>query len=675
MRSPARFVTQVSRNLPIFRAQAVGLSAIVLLCSLAASSQSCPLRVGDFELQSSRPDTNSFRCSNDVNTAGYTRCTLSCTYKRPVAREVNSFSIYFEYIAPSPMSRNFVGSRYMCKPGATDGQNRQDIQVLALPEYAQDSLKKRAVDEVINLVFRQLEPVAAKCPGPQPLPAPVPTDQDYVCPARYGQFVRVDGMSVTDNKGKCKKDAGGNTVCEVHCVYRNSSVQGFSTYRLLGSWTEGVAATSIPLFGCPGEGGPKDILRHARKNIFISGIPYASATSGDEILGGQRAVGAVVQPSERIPMLAIAEQMMARIEVSANDCPLSANWGCRSEAEALTKAQAQRAAIEWELKDVREHGVRLVEARSQLSRWNEVMIGLRDPNYSGSQAALVRQLLALDATVRNRLRQAYGLDANADAPTIARTMRDNASARVDYYLGAERRIAELTAAEAKVDQQIREKRSWLRANTCPGNFASGSCDLTGDWWLMRDDISLGQWRFRPGGEGYFRVEGFDKNVMGDASIKGLDVTLWTSGREFPAFMEVRLNDACSEGSGTFRYAASKKPYPLTIQRIERGDRTFIEGAAYQILYDGRSFPTTFQRQTFEGRPIDVFYFKILDRAGIQIFQADENGQTMPLLGRFVRVPAFDSTDQTNIEWHYVTWVQGVNGWVRESKRIDKFEVR
>lgn len=642
----------------------VSVTTILIFCSFTALSQSCPTKTGDYELQFTRPDTNQFNCRNDVNTSGYIRCTLSCTYKRPVAREINSFSIYFEYMAPNVMTQNFVGSRYMCKVNSTDGRNRQDLQVLALPESTDNQMEQGAADQVINTVFRQLENVAAKCPNaapPPPPPAAAPPPQALICPERSGSFYRFNPNQIFDmplsNEPYCSVDPAGNRLCRMSCNYRDSDATGANGFLLRANWTEKFGGGEVPDGSmCVATAWPAS-WKHANRQLVVhyEGSPAAAIQASAE---------------------SISRQIMRNVESKAVACPAvpvanlcAANW------EKLNDARVRSEVIDDELDGLRNHETNLEYARSQVTRWNEVMRGIADPNYNGPQRDLVRLLLSAGPELRNSFRSLYGLARDADAPTIARTLRDHEAAKVEYYSNAETRIRAFEEEKLDVDRLISSVRNELRKNSCGGSLSPNSCELSGDWELFNEMNSMGIWTFTPNGTGNYAAKLTVKDVLARVEIIGRDVLMTFRDPEFKGRFQFKLAPSCRSGTGKFRIAGLRRETNMFAQRTQPAETVLVNGKLYQINFEGRSYQAEFAREMHNGRPADVFYFKILKRDGLQASITDQNGQVVKLEGRFVRSPTFGSSDQTNPTWLFMNWILKNGEWVEEQRRGIPFLVR
>lgn len=639
----------------------VSVTTILIFCSFTALSQSCPTKTGDFELQFTRPDTNQFYCRNDVNTSGYIRCTLSCTYKRPVAREINSFSIYFEYIAPNVMTQNFVGSRYMCKPGSTDGRNRQDIQVLAMPEYVNNQLEQSAVDQITNTVFRQLENVAAKCPNaaPQP-PPPARPQQALICPERSGSFFRWNPNQIFDmplpNEPECLVDQAGNTLCKMSCNYRDSNAAGANAFLMRTHWTEKYRGTEVPDRSMCAAPWPSS-WQHSGKQLVVhyEGSPDSAVKASAE---------------------SISREIMKNVDSRAVACPaVPVATLCGASWEKLNNARLRSEVIDDELDGLRNHETNLDYARSELSRWNEVMRGIADPDYNGPQSDLVRSLLSAGPEMRNVFRGLYGLARDADAPTIARTLRDHEAAKVDFYSNAETRIRAFEEEKLDVDRLISSARNELRKNSCGGSLSPTSCELGGDWELFNEMNSMGIWTFTPNDTGNYVAKLTHKDVRARVEIIGRDVLMSFRDPEFKGRFQFKLAPSCRSGTGKFRIAGLRRETNMFAQRTQPAETVLVNGKLYPINFEGRSYHAEFAREMHNGRPADVFHFKILKRDGSQASITDQNGQVVKLEGRFVRSPTFGSADQTDLRWLFVNWTLKNGEWVEEQRRGIPFVVR
>lgn len=646
--------------LVLSRAANIAVAAILFLFLTApALSQSCPARVGPYQLQDTTPDGNKFRCRNDLNTAGNTNCTLSCTYKRPDQREVNSFSIYFEYTSLVQSSIS-IGSRYMCDRSFDGGANRPDIQVLAIPELLSDGDERGAFNLITREVFSEMEAVAVKCPNVAPSPPLVPVRA--ICPDRYEQFLKFNPLAnlgiPIDETPKCERDGAGNNVCRVSCSYRDGNSAGANSFLLTSMWSTEYLGRA---------------LSDRAMCVLAADAPWSAHSKKQAVVHFEGADSAYEKKAANW----LSSQILNSLESRAAACPASSvlATSCAVNFEQYQKLQAKNDSIGWELGILQNYDERLNEVRSELRRWNEVVVGIADPNYDGPQKKLVKELLGVDPALRTRFRESFGISLEADAPTIARTMRDLAAARVDYYSNAASRTAALKVEAQATQQELNDVRVALRRNMCPGSFEADSCDLSGEWVFWENGGRIGLWTFTPSSKDRYTSYNKEWDMSGKAKITGRLALLEFPTSDYFGSMELKFDDGCRSGAGQFRFGGTYMTRLISVQRPGARATVLVPGSIHSIIFEGRLYSTEYSRQVLNGRPIDVFHFKILNRNGSQATARNSEGIYEKLWGRFVRVPAFDHPNQVNIEWYFVNWVLGNGEWKEERIVGTKFEVR
>lgn len=529
--------------------------SLLFLCTItiiafnthSANAQSCPLSVGPFRLQHTSPDTNQFGCRNDVNTAGNTNCTLGCTYQRPDRREVNSFSIYFEYTA-KVQSVVSVGSRYMCTRSSDINLiNDSHFQVLAQREYVSDAEERIQSDHIITRMFKALELVAVSCPGRQPQPAPAPVSTMQICPNRIGDFFLFNPFA---NLGypmnmdpKCERDDNGNTVCRTSCNYRDSNAPGANSFLLSPVWTK--------VFG-----GPR--LPDRAMCVLAARAPWLAHTTRQAVV---RFVG-VDETLEQDSANQLSKQILSNVASDAVACPNPSVGlsNCESRVVQLRELWAKREVVKNEIKELQNAETKLTESRAALNKANEIIRGLNVPNYSGPEREAV-QRLKTDESLRRQLAFVFLLPLNTDPLTIMRAAAKMEESEVEYYSAASGRLSKLLADVVAIDIEGKALRASLANQECFQGSGTQSCDLDGKWTFFVS-VPGGEnehfvWDFSPYSGDIYTAKNQALGIDGTIEIFGRRAILAFRNTDISGFYDLTFNRACNEAKGVLKYTGQR----------------------------------------------------------------------------------------------------------------------
>ena len=148
---------------------------------------------------------------------------------------------------------------------------------------------------------------------------------------------------------------------------------------------------------------------------------------------------------------------------------------------------------------------------------------------------------------------------------------------------------------------------------------------------------------------------------------GREIVIRVNRKEVNYRYKLLLSNSCDRGNGTLRVAGTELEEPISVTRLalteDNRELIPVAGAQYLVTFQGQTYETTYEGESSEGIPIDVYFYKIrtLDGAAVTV-----NGQQ--LWGRFVRNPAVAYSDQSNVVWWHATWVQRGGQWARADSK-------
>lgn len=341
---------------------------------------------------------------------------------------------------------------------------------------------------------------------------------------------------------------------------------------------------------------------------------------------------------------------------------------CKQKIARLKELEQEKWVITRQIEALNRSTVTIAVARDSLSHFSKLVAAVREHEqtgrYNGSMYREVNRLQQ-DPVIRNYLARKYGINPDFPLLKILRTIRDYYAGQIDYLNNAHMYRSRYNKDLETIDTERGRLHAEVEQLQCPGRYAMGSCDLTGDWVITEWDSEnkekyVTNWAFVPLGNG--KYTGFNKRTgtRADAEVFRHSVILKQASENRSFSLKFTLQEDCNSSilSETTTSAAFKEF--AFIQRKQTGTVHFVEDMLYDISHNGIVYQGMYKKETNNGRPIDVFFFRILHPGG---YQVEQDGKR--LWGRFVREPALSHPDQSNVQWWFINWVFENTGWVQK----------
>ena len=484
-----------------------------------------------------------------------------------------------------------------------------------------------------------------------------------ICPALAHDYslVRSTYANWTINNLTCKPRDEGGTMCWVVCAY---SIPGADAFYTQAMWYT-TASPHGPYYSEMCKPNANDrTLSNDSKQIKVF---WGDVDNGKELDAARW----------------VARQLFSTGEQQAVPCtnsPVQAvdRSACQTNHQRLRILTAHARDVEDQIAYLNNHRQKEEGFRNNLSYYSILIAALNTTNYNGEFRQLVNDLRTKPET-RAAFANEYGIDSSLDAITILRSVRDIMVARIEYLVDAPVFLQRLRDEKALNEFEVAKLRSGLVNAGCPGEFSMKGCDMSGRWAVTDQAPGAEAWNFNPRTDGKYDAEMFYPNgqrsaMKANVEVYGDEVILrYTEGDSavnISGRYKFKMNDTCTYGTGTSRMTARAGEVNVTISRDNQGVRKFVNNAMYFVEYLGKVYTTIYERGSHNGIPIDTFFFKITEATGEHVRQ---DGQE--LWGRFVRNPALDHPNQSNIETWFVTWNRRGNRWINEERKNEVFVVR
>lgn len=493
------------------------------------------------------------------------------------------------------------------------------------------------------------------------------------CPASIDRFQLIFpplaySTELPVNQIRCKPGDDGGKFCQLRCPYRvmKPPTNDLVNFVTIATWF--VESPPKPSSTMCGGRVQSNVLASAGRMATVT----VSVTLDD-----------IKVPETQPAINRAAAILLPQAEQNALPCPGAVSSGgiprpevvdnssaCRQNFARLSELRAKESQISEQLSYLRNHDKNEKANRDALSLWNKTITSLNTAGPDGPTDWVAKKLVESQA-YRDGHAAGWGLANGMTDLALARAIRDQLVAQIDYLKDAPEFIARFTHDKVAVDIEIAKIRTAMTNLQCGGRFDNENCDLSGKWVLnFQDGPQPETWEFLASAPGKYNGQNEHNGWKGEAEVFGKEVVLRWQGikdleiasSQFSGRHHFKLVDSCQTGNGN-RTVGPLSPEQFLIRRAPATKVLLLPDKLYEVSYDGRVYSGIYKRDMHNGVPIDLFYFKIVNEFGIHISQDGEL-----LWGKFVRVPAFDHPEQGNVEWWFANWVRDGDRWKPDSKR-------